>query len=160
VLKVSNAFSCVPPSGWDESRRGANFVYRRPGRELVISFWPVKEGLTIEKRAAAVDALMKTALKAIKKDSKNTNLQPAIPLTRVDENDLEFWVQSLSTRDGSVEICSAVVRGAAGVLLATLEAPTQPEHFPLFVAFLRSVKTLPAPDPVSTTGAPPDHFAH
>ena len=123
---------------------GPNFVYRRPGRESSsFLFWPIKEGLKAEKRATAVEGLMKSALKAIKKDSQNTNLQSAIPLTRVDENDLEFWVQSLATRDGTVNICSAVVRGVIGVLLATLEAPTQPEHFPLFVAFLRSVKILP-----------------
>lgn len=145
MLNVSKAFSCEPPTGWDESRRGANYVYRRPGRELVISFWPIKAGLKADKRFAAVEALMKTALKAIKKDARNTNLQPAIPLTRVDENNLEFWVQSLTTRDGTVGICSAVVRGVTGILLATLEAPTQPEHFPIFVAFLRSVKTLTDP---------------
>jgi hypothetical protein len=91
MITLSGAFTCIPPVGWDESRRGTSLVYRRPERELVISFWPIPEGLQPEKRALAVEALMKTALKAIKKESKNPNLQSAVPLTRVDENDLEFW---------------------------------------------------------------------
>jgi hypothetical protein len=143
MIQVSNAFSCVPPLGWEEKRRGPSLVFRRPERELVISFWAIKEGLNAEKRPVAVEALMKTAFKGIKKESKNPNLQSSVPLTRVDENDLEFWVQSLVTRDGTVLICSAVVRGATGVLLATMESPTDPDHFPIFVEFLRSVKTLP-----------------
>src|ERR1700733_5279238 len=128
MINVSNAFSCVPPYGWDETRRGPNRVFKSPGRELVISFWSTKEGLSVEKRATDVEGLMKTALKGIKKETKNPNLQAAVPLTRVDENNLEFWVQSLITRDGSVNICSAVVRGVTGVMLATMEAPTDPEH--------------------------------
>jgi len=143
MINVSKAFSCVPPLGWDESRRGPNLVFRRPGRELVISYWAAKEGLNDEKRASAVESLMKTALKGVRKESKNPNLQSSVPLTRVDENGLEFWVQSQSTRDATVLICSAVVRGIAGVMLATMEAPTDPNHFEIFVAFLRTVKTLP-----------------
>src|SRR6185295_17696285 len=111
MITISGAFSCVPPVGWDESRRGASLVFRRPQRELVLSFWPIKEKTKPDDQASAVEALMKTALKAIKKESKNPNLESAVPLTRVDENDLEFWVQSLTTRDGSIGICSAAILG-------------------------------------------------
>jgi len=142
MAKITDAFSWKPPHAWDEKRRGANLLYRLPERELVLSFWPVKEGLTAEQQTASLQELMDTALKAIEKESKNPNLLPSVELTRVDENNLEFWVQSLATKDGSVGISSAAIRGTQGVLLATMEAPTRPDHFPIFVEFLRSIKAL------------------
>ena len=144
MLKIADAFSCEPPFGWDESRRQGSWVYRRPERELVISFWPVKDPQKVDKRHTQLEALMKTALKALKKEHKNPNLEQSVPLTRIDENQLEFWVQSLSTRDGTVSVSSAAVRGHTGVLVVTLEAPHKPETFPLFVQFLRSVRSLTA----------------
>ncbi len=143
MKNLSEAFTFSPPHGWEESRRGAAWVFRRPECELVVSVWPLKENTPLNKQKAAIEALQQTALKAIKKDLKNTNLRVSVPLSRVDENQMEFWIQSLCTRDHTTLLCSAVVRGTLGVLLATLEAPNQPVSFPTFVEFLRSVQRPP-----------------
>jgi len=137
--KIGEAFAFVPPFGWEESRRGATLVFRQLERELRVSFWPLKEKGSLKKKTAALEELKQTALKDIGRDLKNTNLRVAIPLSRVDENKLEFWVQSLGTRDGTTLICSAVACSPLGILMVSLEAPNKPRSFPIFVDFLRSV---------------------
>ena len=86
---------------------------------------------------------MTQALEAIERDAKNPNLRPSVPLERLEENGLEFWLQAMTTRDETVMSCSAVVRGPKGVLIATMDAPQGPEAFQTFVNFLSSVKPLP-----------------
>jgi len=142
MIKIAGAFSCAPPAGWIKSRGPAGWVYRRPGRELVISYRPIKAGHQPKARAAAVETLVKTTLRAFKNESKNPQWLTALPLCKVHENNLEFWVQSLSTRDRTRGNSSAVIRGISGVLLVRLEAPYKVDHYPHFVKFLRTVKIL------------------
>jgi len=142
--KIGDAFAFKPPFGWEESRRGATWVYRGRGRELAISFWPLREKGSAKKKAAALAELMKAGLKAIERDLKNTNLRVTVPLSRVEENRLEFWIQSLSTRDGAALACSAIVRSTLGILMASLEGPDERGSFPIFIEFLRSVRKAPA----------------
>jgi len=140
MIKIPGAFSFVPPLGWNESRKGGAIVFKRPERELAVSTWIVNEKGSKKKKIAALDALMDTALKEIEKDAKNPNLIPELPLERMDENNLEFWVQSFVTRDTTVLVCSAVARSSDAVLLATLNVPNKPEFFKTFIDFLGSVR--------------------
>lgn len=142
MIKIQNAFSFVPPQGWNESRKGGAIVFKRPERELSVSAWVAPENESQKKRIAEVDELMNSALKEIEKDGKNPNLIAELPLERMDENDLEFWIQSFVTRDTTMLVCSAVARSATAVLLATMNVPNKPEFFKQFVEFLQSVKAI------------------
>lgn len=142
MIEIAQAFRCVPPLGWNESRKKGSIVFKRPERELAVSAWGVQEKKSKKKIAVQLESLLQDTLKEMEKDAKNPNLLPDIERMQTQENGLDFWVQSFLTRDTTMLICSAIVKGPAAVLLATLSAPNRPESFPTFVEFLRSIQPL------------------
>src|SRR5688572_27238396 len=129
MFEIAGAFSLVPPVGWSESRKGGAIVFKRPERELSVSAWTVGPKASQKKKAASLEGLVKTALGEIGRDAKNPNLIAEVPLDQMNENDLQFWVQSFVTKDTTMLICSSVVRGPSAVLLLTMNAPNKPEYF-------------------------------